>query len=1407
MEIYRKCSLNEDKKFGPVLNCDGIDFTLTFEQSIFALGVSVIFLVFLPLQLRQLVRLEEKTCANFLYKSKIALAAVDLVLQISLLVYWVQNPLTSVSIAASCLGVAAASGLVVLISVEHTRSIRPSTIGTTYLICSILATLVQVKSLHHRFNVPIILHLLFASTLDKTLILVLEQFRKERILKLDRDYSPEESSGILNRLIFLWVVPLFRKGYQTILSQDDMYILDQKLTTEKQRDGIVIWWAKYKTETSYPLVRALFGMLIWEYLGAMPAQMVKITLVYAQTFVMAAAISYLEIPAEQRDPQYAYALIAATALSFFGSMFADIVFRHKLNRVEVMIRGALCSLVYDSALSTKTGDDELAAVTLTSNDIDTIINNIEPIWGIPSSLITASIGIYLLWSRMGPISFAPIVMLIISFFIQRWIGITLSKRRAIWTKAIQKRVGLTTNILRSMKGVKMSGLVDTAANLIQAERIHELSLGTRTRWFIVWMNGFAQLPSAIGPFLVFAGYAIQAKVTGGPPLSTSQAFASLALISILSGPSAMLLYSFPLMLSTKSSFDRITTFLQKDRYEDHRPLIDGNLQQPSDSSNAIEFKEVVLDLKSAFEPTPIDFVLPKGSVTMISGPVGSGKSTLLKALLGEIHPKAGRISISTPYMGYCAQTPWLQNTTVKKNIVGHGDIDEEWYRHILDVCNLKPDISQMPKDDETLLGSRGISVSGGQKHRIALARALYSRCSILILDDLFSSLDRKTQSIIANKLFSSGGHVETHKLTVLFTTHSAALASFSSQMLVLSEGASLAFVGLTKDWLKEKQTHSNLALPEEEPETDDKTDNDTKEPAALPPPVAKVEDLSRQMGDASLWGYYFKSISTSNLVGIVIVLILSNLASAFPQIWLKVATGASPPSTGVFIGVFGLIAIINWNCNWGRLAQILISIAPVSAARLHEVLVKATFNAPMSFFESTDTSLLINRFSQDMSIVELGLPVSIYQLFMAISRCLIDVALLSVGSSFMGITIPFVVVICVYLLKYYLRTSRQMRLLSLEAKSPIYQHLTETLEGLATIRAFGWQAPFNAEAEKRIEVSQRVVYLFMCIQMWLGTVLDLLSSSLAVILVALALCIPSSSDPGLVGIGMTTSMLLANAINRVIQSWAGAETALGAISRTRSFEEETPNENLEDKREPELAWPQGNLTVSQLTVTYDSGTSALKSVDIDIEQGQKVGICGRTGSGKSTFMSVLLRLMDATAGEVKIDNVDINSLSRNSVRERLICLPQDPLLLPGTFEFNLNPEGKIKDREQIEQALRQVQVWKLVEEKGGLDAELQLESLSHGEQQLFALARAILKKQSINGQCILVLDEATSNLDAEMEKIVQNVLEEEFRSCTVIAVAHRLESLRDYDKIVVLDKGIVSRVGPAAEVIAELNSA
>jgi ATP-binding cassette subfamily C (CFTR/MRP) protein 1 len=334
------------------------------------------------------------------------------------------------------------------------------------------------------------------------------------------------------------------------------------------------------------------------------------------------------------------------------------------------------------------------------------------------------------------------------------------------------------------------------------------------------------------------------------------------------------------------------------------------------------------------------------------------------------------------------------------------------------------------------------------------------------------------------------------------------------------------------------------------------------------------------------------------------------------------------PSIGVFIGVYAAVCVVTWLTNLGVIIQVLIRIGSISAIFLHQILVKTTFNAPMSFFESTDTSILINKFSQDMSVIEMPLPINIWQLMngefvldcglplltkLAGTRVVINIGLLSSGSTFMILTMPFVLIILYWTQFYYLRTSRQIRLLDLEAKSPLYRHFTETLEGLATVRALGWQEAFEKEAIDYLEESRKPNYIQDCIMQWLSTILELLSASLAVTLTAMALLIPSSSSAGSLGVGLTTVIFFTGALNGLINRWTSAESALGSIARTRTFAETVPNENKGEVVDPGNDWPVGKLEASGITVIYKDETTALRKVNFAIEKGQKLGICGRTG--------------------------------------------------------------------------------------------------------------------------------------------------------------------------------------------------
>lgn len=372
----------------------------------------------------------------------------------------------------------------------------------------------------------------------------------------------------------------------------------------------------------------------------------------------------------------------------------------------------------------------------------------------------------------------------------------------------------------------------------------------------------------------------------------------------------------------------------------------------------------------------------------------------------------------------------------------------------------------------------------------------------------------------------------------------------------------------------------------------------------------------------------------------------------------------------------------------------------------------------------------------------------------------------------MAITIPFVLVAIYLIQAVYLRTSRQIRFMDLEAKAPIYSHFIEVGEGVATIRAFEWQEDAKERNADLLDASQTPYYLMYCIQRWLQLVLDLLVAVMAVVVMALAVSLRSSTSAGLLGVALNNILGFNQSLGRLVREWTNLETSLAAISRVKSFSETTGSERDCDYADARLSsWPSsGNFVLSNVTASYTSDDSRLVLDDISFEilAGQRIGICGRTGSGKSSLLLTFLRLLELSSGSITIDGLDIANIPLQRLRSSITTVAQDPLLLPISIRKNLDLHGTATD-ESIIVALRKVCLWDMISERGGLDAILLKDSVSQGQLQLIALARALLQTTMI-----LLLDEATSNLDSATDQIMQKVIQDEFRSCTVIAIAHRV---------------------------------
>lgn len=389
-----------------------------------------------------------------------------------------------------------------------------------------------------------------------------------------------------------------------------------------------------------------------------------------------------------------------------------------------------------------------------------------------------------------------------------------------------------------------------------------------------------------------------------------------------------------------------------------------------------------------------------------------------------------------------------------------------------------------------------------------------------------------------------------------------------------------------------------------------------------------------------------------------------------------------------------------------------------------------------------------------------------------------------------------------------------MRHLDLQAKAPLYTHILEMIDGLVTIRAFGWQSAFRTSSLRLLDESQKPYYLLFCIQRWLALVLDLFVAASAVLLVAFGVLTPASTSASAIAISLYAVVNFNESLARLISSWTEMETSLGAIARLRAFEKETPSEI--DTAHPEnvpVRWPsRGEIQVKDLTASYSIGsTPALRKVSATVQPGEKIAICGRTGSGKSSLVLALLRMLTPESGTICIDGVDITRITRENLRRHLIAVPQEPVLFPGTLRSNLTlarcsilpatitTTQDVEDRRLLE-ILTTVSLWPAISLYGDLDTEISNFTLSYGQKQLLCLARAIVYKDSSS---ILIMDEATSAVDNETQRLIVNVLETEFASHTVISIAHRLHTVLGFDVVMVLENGQIVEIGPPKELLAK----
>ncbi|KAM0140940.1 hypothetical protein ACHAO1_002066 [Botrytis cinerea] len=1203
--------------------------------------------------------------------------------------------------------------------------------------------------------------------------------------------------------------------------------------------------AKYpqKHTLMWVMLRAMLGPLA----TSIPPRLALTFFRFMQPFLINRIVSLVSNP-DSESSNNGWGLTAASGLIYLGLALTVSASQHKANRMTTMVRGALISAIYSHTLELSlTNLNQSAAVTLMSSDVERVCVALQPIHNLWASPIEIALATWLLQREIGIALLGPLFVTMVAvsgpFFMAKYMGAA----QKIWMDKIQMRIDMSVKMLQSIKGIKMLGLGEKISNTIFQLRENEIRNSLKMRRLFVVMIAFGNMSDIFAPGAAFIIYVIAASVNG-KILDVSSAFTTLSLIALLVAPIRATVFAVPPLIAAVGCLDRIESFLASATKRDHRLVL--SRVQDSSSSHArlgissedvsagfeIELENMTVRADTSEAPTPIavkdlslawatsspqvitdvSFSVPPATLTMIIGPIGSGKSTLLKGLLGELPSTEGNIYINHSHVAFVDQTSWIQNCSIRDNIVGTSDYESVWYQRVMHVCALENDIEGMTEGDNTIAGSGGVALSGGQKLRIALARAVYSRHKILMLDDVFSGLDIVSEEQIFTRLLGRRGLLRQLGITTILVTHAAHRLSYADHIIALSVHGTVAEQGTFYDLTRKNGYVSSLQTKYvietdtlKESELGDVKDNDDTARQ-----IASA-DIERPFGNWATYRYYFESLGWRNMAVWMGMMVCYSLLLQFPNLWIKFWTSAitihGNSINGFYLGILIAVEVISMFLLMILTSTLLLKMIPRSATILHTALLTTVYNAPLYFLTKTDTGSIINRLSHDLSVLDSELPIAFLIVINNIFTSLIQALLICISASYFSPALPFILLLIYLLQKYYLRTSRQIRLMDLSSKAPLHTHFLETLTGLLTIRAFGFHTAMQQRHIYLLDNSQRPFYLLYCIQVWLMLVIDLLVAALAILLVALVVKLRYTADAGLVGLALVNIMGFNTTLSAVVIHWTATETSVGAVERIRLFVHGTPDENPqknenvgEGEGEIEIGgevpedWPsRGAIRIENTTASYSKDQEpCLRNINLDIPAGQKISICGVSGAGKSSFIALLLHMLEVQQGSIMIDGIDIFKIPRQILRERMVVIPQDPVFINGSVRQNLDPFSLQQDDVEIVGILEKLGlVLPGVIEIEGLSDNFNPDLLSHGQRQLFCLARAVLGYRWIvrmKKRCpIVVMDEVSASVDVETEEVMKRIVEEEFGGATVLGIAHREGMVGGCERMVVFAEGKV----------------
>ncbi|XP_017883367.1 probable multidrug resistance-associated protein lethal(2)03659 [Ceratina calcarata] len=1233
--------------------------------------------------------------------------------------------------------------------------------------------------------------------------------------------NPRQNANPISILTFWWILKLFVRGYKKELQEDDLYSPLRVDRSNYLGERIVQNWEievkqceKRKDNSKPSLNRVLykcFGKIV---IGTGIALFIlEFGIRLVQPFLLATLLRYFSGMREDWTNDIYYYATGFCLLPLLDALILHASLQ-TLMHVGMKVRVACCTLIYrkilrlsNSVLENDTSTGQIVNFLSTDvNRLDYFVFTIHYLWIGPIQTILIT---YLIYREIGIGAIAGMTVFLLCVPLQTYFGRKISRLTHACAQRTDARISLMNQIIAGVEIIKMYVWEIPYSRLVEKARGKEINV--LKKYAIIEQIG---LTTDIFVPRVSLFTTILTYVLTGQYIDAEKVFMATSFYNILRGSmTAGFPLSVHLMAEALVSIRRLEKFMLHAEISEPQKIAN----QVASQSNPIYIKNVSARWSETrdYALQNIDLKVRAGDFIAVIGQIGSGKSSLLQAILRELPLTEGVLETSGR-VSFADQRPWLFASTVRQNILFGQPYNEVRYNEVIRVCQLKRDLELLAHRDGTIVGERGINLSGGQKARVNLARALYADADIYLLDDPLSAVDTHVGKSIVDECilgFLKGK-------TRILVTHQIQYLKSADQIIVMNNGSIQAIGNFEElqsmdlDFMKifqEEEDRKAMAKEIETKAEKRKTIDESQKEDGEVVPEQKPEDTSetRAFGKISFATFfaYWKACRNVFLVFMVplLFIICQTMASSSDYLvafwvntevasWTKNDNGTkefqwnSPLTRNQVIYLysgltFGFVCIyvIQTFTYYGACMRV--------SKNLHAQMFRSIIRAVMYFYNTNPAGRILNRFSKDIGIIDKNMPFTMFDVMMMLLTFTSAIVIVGTVSPWLLIPTSVIILIFYFLRVVYITTSRAVKRMEGIARSPVFDHLGATLQGLTTIRAFNAQEIVTTEFDNRQDSHTSTWFILITISRVFGLYIEVFCLIYIAFIMITFLVFDHLAVVGDIGLVITQFTAITGTLQWGMRQTAELENQITSVERVVEYsnlEEEPFLDGTPDKKPPE-EWPtKGLVEFKDVRLKYGPKSAyVLKGINFVISPKEKVGVVGRTGAGKTSLISALFRLA-YIEGEITIDGIPTDKIALHDFRSKISIIPQEPVLFAGSLRRNLDPFDEYSDT-VLWEALEQVEFKEMIADlAAGLNTKVAEEgaNFSVGQRQLLCLVRALVRNNKI-----MVLDEATANVDPQTDSLIQKTVRKKFVDCTVFTIAHRLNTIMDSDKVLVMDQG------------------